>query len=124
MKSINWSFSLPGFLEIIICEKIFTWGSVEDERIYYKTLCLIKDLYFIVSVTNNQRASGFSHILTFFITLLFSILCFRMDTFDIQKYRYVSIFIDNIPITNTGIKKNKPVSDRWNRLSSELITEK
>ncbi len=37
-------FSLTGFLEIIICEKIFTWGSVEDERRYYKTLSLIKDL--------------------------------------------------------------------------------
>ncbi len=44
MKSTNQSFSLPGFLEIIICEQIFTWDSVENERMYYKTLSLIKDL--------------------------------------------------------------------------------
>ncbi len=43
-KLTNWSFSLPGFLKIILCEKIFTWGSVEDEHIVYiffKTLSLI-----------------------------------------------------------------------------------
>ncbi len=38
---MNWSFSLPGFLEIIICEKIFAWGSVEDEHI---------DIFIFVSI--------------------------------------------------------------------------
>ncbi len=55
MKSTNWSFSLR-FFEIIICEKIFIWGSVEDERICHKTLSLINDLYFIVSVTNEPTS--------------------------------------------------------------------
>ncbi len=63
-----------------------------------------------------QQASGFlwtsgsSHnffILTFSITFLFSIfidifvfVSIRFDTFAIQKYQYILIFINDIPITN------------------------
>ncbi len=30
---------------------------------------------------------------------IYRYFCFRIDTFDIQKYQYVSIFMDDIPIT-------------------------
>ncbi len=82
---------------------------MEDERIYYKKLSLKKDLYFIVSVTNDSTSS---RVLTqFFWFLLFHYISFLniypyffsysyFHTFNIQKYRYVSIFIDDIPITN------------------------
>ncbi len=96
MKSANWSFSFPGFLEIIICETIFTWGSVEDEH-NYKTLSLIKKLYFIVSVTNNP--TSFRVLAQFFYLDFFHSISF-LDIFvfvmilsiykNIDTYRYLS----------------------------------
>ncbi len=52
MNSTNWSSFLPSLLEIIICDKIFVWGSVVHERTYYKMLSLIKD--YSLSVKKND----------------------------------------------------------------------
>ncbi len=98
-KWTNWSFSLLGFLQIIICEKIFTWGSVKDESIYYKTLSLIKD-------SQSQCEEKWWHLWSykqqhyhFFITFLFSVF---VDIFVFVLILYILIFIEDIPITTVS----------------------
>ncbi len=91
--------SAPGFLEIIICEKIFTEGSVKDERIDYKKLSLIKDLYFTVSVTNDP--TSFRVLKQFFWFWLFLLHFFSrylsIFFFSYRYFRYPKISITRYP---------------------------
>ncbi len=114
MKSMNWSFSLPSFLKMIIYEKLFTWDSVKDECIYYKTLSLIKDLYFIISVTNDPTSFRFSH--NFFDFDFFCYISF-LDIFvfisilliskHIDTYRYLSTIFPSLGLSFLITSKSK-----------------
>ncbi len=79
---------------------------------------------FILYSLSDQRLNKLHDSYTFFLILTFSlhffsrylsIFLFYIDTFDIQKYRYVSIFIDDIPITRINNTLCSSVLLLWSR---------